>query len=49
MYVANVEEGGFHDNPLLDRVVAYAKAEGAPVVPVCAKLEAEIADLEGED
>jgi len=49
MYVANVDEKGFHDNPLLDRVVAYAKAEGAPVVPVCAKLEAEIADLAGED
>jgi GTP-binding protein YchF len=49
MYVANVDEHGFHDNPLLDRVVAFAKAEGAPVVPVCAKLEAEIADLEGED
>jgi GTP-binding protein YchF len=49
MYVANVDEHGFHDNPLLDRVAAYAKAEGAPVVPVCAKLESEIADLEGDD
>jgi len=49
MYVANVAERGFHDNPLLDAVSAYAAKEGAPVVPVCAALEAEIADLEGDD
>jgi ribosome-binding ATPase len=49
MYVANVAEHGFHDNPLLAAVEAYAAGEGAPVVPVCAALEAEIADLEGED
>jgi len=49
MYVANVAETGFHDNPLLAAVEAYAAKEGAPVVPVCAALEAEIADLEGED
>jgi ribosome-binding ATPase len=49
MYVANVDEHGFHDNPLLERLLAYAQAEGAPVVPVCAKLESEIADLEGDD
>jgi ribosome-binding ATPase len=49
MYVANVAERGFHDNPLLDAVEAYAAKEGAPVVPVCAALEAEIADLEGDD
>ncbi len=49
MYVANVAERGFHDNPLLARVEAHAAAEGAPVVPVCAALEAEIADLEGDD
>ena len=49
MYVANVAEKGFHDNPLLDAVVAYAKKENAPVVPVCAALEAEIADLDGDD
>jgi GTP-binding protein YchF len=49
MYVANVAEGGFHDNPLLAAVEAYAATEGAPVVPVCAALEAEIADLEGDD
>ena len=49
MYVANVAERGFHDNPLLDAVNAYAAKEGAPVVAVCAALEAEIADLDGED
>ena len=49
MYVANVAEHGFHDNPLLAAVEAHAAAEGAPVVPVCAALEAEIADLEGDD
>jgi ribosome-binding ATPase len=49
MYVANVAEGGFHDNPLLAEVEAHAAKEGAPVVAVCASIEAEIADLEGED
>ena len=49
MYVANVAEGGFHDNPLLAKVEAHAKAEGAPVVAVCAAIEAEIADLDGDD
>jgi len=49
MYVANVAERGFHDNPLLDAVTVHATKEGAPVVPVCAALEAEIADLEGDD
>ena len=49
MYVANVAERGFKDNPLLAAVEAYAAKEGAPVVPVCASLEAEIADLEGDD
>src|SRR5918993_4246716 len=49
MYVANVDENGFHDNPLLAAVEAHAATEAAPVVPVCAKLESEIADLEGDD
>jgi GTP-binding protein YchF len=49
MYVANVAERGFRDNPLLAAVEAHAAKEGAPVVPVCAALEAEIADLEGDD
>jgi hypothetical protein len=49
MYVANVEEHGFERNPLLEKVRAYAEQEGAPVVAVCAKVEAEIADLSDED
>jgi len=49
MYVANVDEHGFHDNPLLAAVEDYAAGEGAVVVPVCAALEAEIADLDDED
>lgn len=49
MYVANVEEHGFENNPLLDEVRRYAAKENAPVVAVCAKMEAEIADLDEED
>ena len=49
MYVANVEDHGFANNPLLDAVRAYAAEEHAPVVAVCAKTEAEIADLDDED
>jgi ribosome-binding ATPase len=46
MYVANVAEHGFTDNPLLAALEARAAAEGAVVVPVCAAIEAEIAQLE---
>ena len=49
MYVANVAEHGFADNPLLARVEAYAKREGAPVVAISAALEAQIADLDSAD
>ena len=49
MYVANVDETGFSDNPRLDRVRVLAKAEGAVVVPVCAAIEAEISQLEEAD
>ena len=49
MYVANVAENGFENNPLLDRVREYAAKEGAPVVSVCAALEAQIAELEDAD
>ncbi|MBN2647999.1 MAG: redox-regulated ATPase YchF [Thiotrichales bacterium] len=49
MYVANVNEDGFINNPLLDKVEAIAKAQGAIVVPVCAAIEAEIAELDDED
>ncbi len=49
MYVANVKEDGFENNPHLDAVRAHAVAEGSVVVPVCAAIEAEIADLEDDD
>ena len=49
MYVGNVLEDGFDSNPFLDRLREFATKEGAPVVAVCAKLEAELADLEDED
>jgi GTP-binding protein YchF len=49
MYVANVIEGGFENNPHLDAVRKHAEKEGAPVVAVCAAIEAEIADLDDAD
>jgi GTP-binding protein YchF len=49
IYVANVDEKGFANNPLLDRVQALAAAEGAPVLAVCAALEAEIAEMPDDD
>jgi ribosome-binding ATPase len=49
MYVGNVLEDGFADNPHLDRLREHAAKEGAPVVAVCAKIEEELADLEDED
>ena len=49
MYVANVKEDGFSDNAHLDAVKSYAASENAPVVAVCAAIEAEIADLDDED
>ncbi len=49
MYVANVIEGGFENNPLLDKVKTFATKEGAQVVVICAKIEAEIADLDDAD
>ena len=49
MYVANVLEDGFENNPHLEAVKAHAALENAPVVAVCAAIEAEIADLEDED
>ena len=49
LYVANVDEHGFADNALLERVRAFAQGEGAPVLAVCAALEAEIADMSEED
>jgi len=49
MYVANVLENGFRDNPHLDAVRALAATEGAEVVPVCAAIEAEIGQLDEAD
>lgn len=49
MYVANVREDGFDNNPHLDAVREYASAEKVPVVAVCAAVEAEIAELDDED
>jgi len=46
LYIANVAEDGFADNPLLDQVRTIAAAEGAEVVPICNKIESEIAELE---
>jgi len=46
LYIANVSEDGFEDNPLLDAVREYTRQEGAPVVPVCAAIEAEMVELE---
>lgn len=49
MYIANVNEDGFENNPLLEKVMALGAKENAPVVSICAKIEAEISDLEEED
>ncbi|HSH97161.1 MAG: redox-regulated ATPase YchF [Methylophilaceae bacterium] len=49
MYIANVDETGFQNNPLLDQLVELGKKEHSPVVSICAKIEAEISDLEDED
>ncbi|MDY3331114.1 MAG: redox-regulated ATPase YchF [Pelistega sp.] len=49
MYVANVKEDGFENNPHLEAVQKYAASENAPVVAVCAAIEAEIADLDDAD
>lgn len=49
LYVANVLEDGFEQNPLLDQVRQRAAQEGAPVVPICAAMEAQMMDLSVED
>ncbi len=49
LYVANVAEDGFENNPHLDAVRAHAAAEGAEVVALCAAIEAEIAELDDAD
>lgn len=49
MYVANVNEDGFENNPYLDQVRAIAEEENAVVVPVCAAIESEIAELDDDE
>ena len=49
MYIANVAEDGFDDNPHLDAVWDYAARQGAEVIVICAAIEAEIAVLDAED
>ena len=49
MYIANVADDGFQDNPYLEAVHQLAREEGSEVVPVCAAIEAEIAELEDEE
>lgn len=49
MYIANVTEDGFENNPFLAEVEAIAAEEGAVVVPVCAAIESEIAELDADE
>jgi ribosome-binding ATPase len=49
MFVGNVSETGFDNNPYLERLQAYAAAQNAPVVAICAKMEADMADMSDED
>jgi len=49
MYIANVNEKGFTDNPYLDQVEKLARAENSVVVPICAAIEAELADMNAEE
>lgn len=49
MFVGNVAEDGFENNPFLDRLKDYAAAQKAPVVAICAKTEAELSEMSDED
>jgi len=49
LYIANVAEDGFNDNPLLDQMREIASQEGAEVAPVCAAIEAELVELDEAD
>ena len=49
MFVANVAEDGFENNPFLDRLKEYAAKQNAPVVAICAKTEAELSEMSDED
>ena len=49
MFVGNVSEDGFENNPFLDRLQEYAAKQNAPVVAICAKIEAELSEMDDED
>jgi ribosome-binding ATPase len=49
LYIANIAEGGLDNNPLLEEIRRVAEAENASVVPMCAAIESEIAELDEED
>ncbi len=49
MFVGNVDESGFENNPYLDKLREYAASQNAPVVAICAKMEAEMADMSDDD
>ncbi|HWS04263.1 MAG TPA: redox-regulated ATPase YchF, partial [Burkholderiaceae bacterium] len=49
MFVGNVSETGFENNPFLDRLNEYAAGQNAPVVAICAKMEADMADMSDDD
>jgi GTP-binding protein YchF len=49
MFVANVAEDGFENNPFLDRLKAFAHKQNAPVVAICAKIEAELSEMDDAD
>ncbi|KQM80361.1 redox-regulated ATPase YchF [Xylophilus sp. Leaf220] len=49
MFVGNVAEDGFENNPYLDRLRDYAAKQGAPVVAICAKIEADLSEMDDED
>jgi len=49
MFVGNVDEHGFENNPYLERLKDYAAKQNAPVVAICAKTESELADMSDED
>jgi ribosome-binding ATPase len=49
MFVGNVDESGFENNPYLDRLRAYAATQNAPVVAICAKMESEMAEMAEDD
>jgi len=49
MFVGNVSEDGFDNNPLLERLKDYAASQNAPVVAICAKMEADMAEMSDED